>query len=128
MPKETKAKSLKSAFRLAVVGSLLSLAGQGAEELRLSADFGSEEGKIRPALHSSGFGPTICSQTEQDLADVKAMGFDYARTHDWALINPNERVCDYFHIFPLMQTVTSGASSTGMSGTSLMDTTTCGAR
>jgi len=33
---------------------------------------------------------------------VKSMGFAYARTHDWALINPNERVCDYFHIFPLM--------------------------
>ena len=87
----------------AAVGVIgLSSAGQGAEELRLSADFGSEVGKIRPALHSSGFGPTICSQTEQDLADVRAMGFDYARTHDWALINPNERVCDYFHIFPLM--------------------------
>ena len=68
----------------------------------LEADFTRETGKIRPALHSSGFGPTICSQTAQDLADVKAMGFAYARTHDWAFINPNERVCDYFHIFPLM--------------------------
>ena len=68
----------------------------------LTADFGTETGKIRPELHSSGFGPTICSQTAQDLADVKAMGFRYARTHDWALVNPNERVCDYFHIFPLM--------------------------
>ena len=65
-------------------------------------DFGVETGKLRPELHSSGFGPTICSQTEQDLADMKAMGFKYARTHDWALINPNQRVCDYFHIFPLM--------------------------
>ena len=68
----------------------------------LTADFGTETGKIRPELHSSGFGPTICSQTAQDLADVKSMGFAFARTHDWALINPNERVCDYFHIFPLM--------------------------
>lgn len=68
----------------------------------LNADFGREDGKIRPALHSSGFDPTICSQTERDLVDVKAMGFTFARTHDWALINPNERVCDYFHIFPLM--------------------------
>ena len=67
-----------------------------------TADFTKEYGKIRPELHSSGFGPTICSQTEQDLADVKAMGFKAARTHDWALVNPNERVCDYFHIFPLM--------------------------
>lgn len=68
----------------------------------LAVDFGTETGKIRPALHSSGFGPTICSQTQQDLDDVKSMGFAYARTHDWALINPNQRVCDYFQIFPLM--------------------------
>ena len=87
----------------ALGGAGLLWAEQGAEGLQLSADFGREAGKIRPALHSSGFGPTICSQTEQDLADIKAMGFDYARTHDWALINPNQRVCDYFHIFPLMR-------------------------
>ena len=67
----------------------------------LSADFGTVTGKIRPELHSSGFGPTICSQTAQDLEDVKAMGFKYARTHDWALVNPNQRVCDWHHIFPL---------------------------
>jgi len=66
------------------------------------ADFAKPERPLRRELHSSGFGPTICSQTAQDLADVKAMGFYAARTHDWALINPNERVCDYFHIFPLM--------------------------
>ena len=29
----------------------------------LTADFSNETGKIRPELHSSGFGPTICSQT-----------------------------------------------------------------
>ena len=68
----------------------------------LIADFSKETGKIRPELHSSGFGPTICSQTQQDLDDVRSMGFAYARTHDWALVNPNQRVCDYFHIFPLM--------------------------
>ena len=68
----------------------------------LTADFSQQTGKIRPELHSSGFGPTICGQTEQDLADMKAMGFKAARTHDWALVNPNQRVCDYFHIFPLM--------------------------
>ena len=68
----------------------------------LTADFSVDVGPVRPEIHSSGFGPTICSQTAQDLADVKSMGFKYARTHDWALINANERVCDYFHIFPLM--------------------------
>ena len=68
----------------------------------LTADFTAEIAPIRPEIHSSGFGPTICSQTERDLADVKSMGFKYARTHDWALVNSNQRVCDYFHIFPLM--------------------------
>ncbi len=68
----------------------------------LTVDFLKDVGPVRPEIHSSGFGPTICSQTAQDLADVKSMGFKYARTHDWALINPNQRVCDYFHIFPLM--------------------------
>lgn len=67
-----------------------------------SVDFSAEAGHIRPELHSSGFGPTICSLTAQALEDIKSMGFKMARTHDWALINANERVCDYFHIFPLM--------------------------
>ena len=70
--------------------------------LAATVDFGVETGKLRPELHSSGFGPTICSQTAQDLADIRAMGFSHARTHDWALVNANQRVCDYFHIFPLM--------------------------
>ena len=68
----------------------------------LTADFGQDVCKMRPEIHSSGFGPTICSLTQQALDDVKSMGFMYARTHDWALTNPNQRVCDYFHIFPLM--------------------------
>ena len=69
----------------------------------VAVDFNSEIGRIRPELHSSGFGPTICSCPEEMIEDVKSMGFKAARTHDWALINPNQRVCDYFHIFPLMQ-------------------------
>ena len=67
-----------------------------------TVDFGVETGRIRPELHSSGFGPHICSCPKESIDDVKSMGFKASRTHDWALINPNERVCDYFHIFPLM--------------------------
>ena len=67
-----------------------------------TADFTTDVGRVRPELHSSGFGPTICSQTEQDLADLKAMGFKAARTHDWAHINTNQRCCDWHHIFPLV--------------------------
>ena len=84
-----------------LVSALSAVAAFAGRADGLSADFGDVTGKIRPELHSSGFGPTICSQTEQDLADVKAMGFAYARTHDWALVNPNQRVCDWHHIFPL---------------------------
>ena len=60
-------------------------------------------GKIRPLLHSSGFGPLICSCPKSSLDAIRSMNFAAARTHDWALINPNERVCDYFHVFPLMR-------------------------
>ena len=67
----------------------------------MAVNFNGEIGKIRPALHSSGFGPTVASQTARDMADLKAMGFAYARTHDWALVNANQRVCDWHHIFPL---------------------------
>lgn len=68
----------------------------------LSADFGTSIAPLRRELHSSGFGPTICSQTARDLADLKSMGLKRSRTHDWALVNANQRVCDYFHVFPLM--------------------------
>jgi len=68
----------------------------------VAVDFGTEIGKLRPELHSSGFGPQICSCPQENIDAIKSMGFKASRTHDWALINPNERVCDYFHIFPLM--------------------------
>ena len=68
----------------------------------VTVNFGAETGKIRPELHSSGFGPQICSCPKEKVDTIRSMGFKASRTHDWALINPNERVCDYFHIFPLM--------------------------
>ena len=68
----------------------------------IAVDFGEEMGRIRPELHSSGFGPQICSCPQETIDDIKSMGFKASRTHDWALINSNQRVCDYFHIFPLM--------------------------
>jgi len=68
----------------------------------LAVDFVAEVAPVRPEIHSSGFGPTICSLTQRALDDIKSMGFMFARTHDWALVNSNQRVCDYFHIFPLM--------------------------
>ena len=68
----------------------------------VSVNFNSEIGKVRSELHSSGFGPLVCSCPAERVEEIKSMGFKAARTHDWALLNGNERVCDYFHIFPLM--------------------------
>ena len=68
--------------------TLATVAMSAAVQAELAtADFTRDVGPVRPELHSSGFGPTICSQTERDLADVKVMGFKAARTHDWALVN-----------------------------------------
>ena len=67
-----------------------------------TVDFTAEVGKLRRELHSSGFGPMICSCPQASIDDVKEMNLLNARTHDWALINPAQRVCDYYHIFPLM--------------------------
>ena len=68
-----------------------------------TVNFGNEVGKIRPELHSSGFAPQICSCSKESVDLIRSMGFTACRTHDWALTNPNQRVCDYFHIFPLIQ-------------------------
>jgi len=68
----------------------------------LTANFNEEIAPVRRELHSSGFGPQICSCPQEYIDDIKSMGFKASRTHDWALINPGQRVCDYFHIFPLV--------------------------
>ena len=68
-----------------------------------TVDFTKTLGQIRPLLHSSGFGPQICSCPQSAIDEIRSMNLAAARTHDWALINSNERVCDYFHIFPLMR-------------------------
>ena len=67
----------------------------------LSADFTVEKGELRPELHSSGWGPKIASCSPEMIADIRAMGFKAARTHDWALVDGNQRVCDNHHLFPL---------------------------
>ncbi len=67
------------------------------------ADFTKAAGKIRPALHSSGWSPRSSPRSIQnDDAAVKALNLTYARTHDWALINSGQRVIDYQYLFPLI--------------------------
>lgn len=78
------------------------IAGMIMMAAALTVNFDREIGKIRPELHSAGFGPQICSCPQEDIDAIKSMGFKASRTHDWALLNPNQRVCDYHHIFPLM--------------------------
>ena len=68
----------------------------------IAVDFSKDAGNIRPELHSSGFGPQICSCPKSNIDEVRSMGFRLSRTHDWALLNANQRVCDWHHIFPLM--------------------------
>ncbi len=68
----------------------------------ISADFSTETGRIRPELHSAGFGPQVTTTSSKIIDEIKSMGFHASRTHDWALLNSAQRVCDYFHIFPLM--------------------------
>ena len=77
--------------------------GDAGATIPVTVDFDKVIGKIRPELHSSGFGAQICSCPSQTIAEVKSMGFKASRTHDWAKINPGQRVCDYFFIFPLMK-------------------------
>ena len=67
------------------------------------ADFTKATGKIRPALHSSGWAPRSYPRSIQnDDGAVKALNMTYARTHDWALVNSGQRVIDYQYIFPLI--------------------------
>ncbi len=80
---------------------LVLLAGFAGFAFSETVDFTKVAGKVRHELHSSGFGPMICSCPPSAIADIKEMNLLNARTHDWALINPGQRVCDYFHIFPL---------------------------
>ena len=68
-----------------------------------TVNFKEEVGMIRPALHSSGLTPRSDPRAIQnDDAAVKSMGFAYARTHDWALVNAGQRVVDYQYVFPLI--------------------------
>ena len=69
----------------------------------IAVDFTKETGKLNPALHSSGWTPRAYPRSISDDDEaVRSMNLTYARTHDWALFNPGQRVVDYQYIFPLM--------------------------
>ena len=68
-----------------------------------SVDFSKVAGAVRPALHASGFGPRLTGRDVSKGADLRALNLSAARTHDWALVDRGQRVCDTHFIFPLMR-------------------------
>ncbi|MBQ0031680.1 MAG: hypothetical protein KBT68_02635, partial [bacterium] len=86
-----------------LMGMVAVVAAGAATAVEVTVDFTADAGVIRPALHSSGWAPRSYPRSIQnDDAAVKAMNLDYARTHDWALVNQGQRVVDYQYIFPLI--------------------------
>lgn len=75
-----------------------------AGAVETSVDFTRETGRLRPALHSSGWTPRSSVRgVSNDDEIVKSMNLTYARTHDWALVNSAQRVVDYQYVFPLFE-------------------------
>ena len=70
--------------------------------ITVNADFTCEVGKVRPELHSSGFGMRMGAYSNAYSNTLKRMNFALTRTHDWAILDASHRVCDYFMMFPLM--------------------------
>ena len=82
--------------------ALIFLCVAGVINGAVNVDFAKDIGKMRPELHSAGFGPQISSYSQLAVDELKSMKLKASRTHDWALLNPSQRVCDYFLMFPLM--------------------------
>ena len=87
-------------MKIAVVAAALA-AGAGAVE-RTEVDFAVKAGTIRRALHSSGWGGQLVGANSPRYTQLKPLNLKAARTHDWALTNPGQRVCDLHFIFPLL--------------------------
>ena len=67
-----------------------------------SVDFSVTAGRIRPELHGSGLGGQLTGPQSALLDVLRPLHLNGARTHDWALNNPGERLVDTHFIFPLM--------------------------
>ncbi len=90
----------KTVTTLTAAGMALAANAEAAE---LSVDFGEVVGQVRPALHASGMGGqlvgVVSGKEPELLAPLNLWG---ARTHDWALINAGQRICDTHFVFPLL--------------------------
>lgn len=59
-------------------------------------------GTLRRELHGNGAPPPFSSRGHRDYTGMlKSMNFTATRTHDWALVNPGQRIIDTHFIFPL---------------------------
>ncbi len=88
-------------------GALASAGMQVADAL--TVDFSVREGKIRPELFSAGLGGQLTGPQSGRLDEIARLHLYSARTHDWALCNPGQRVCDTHFIFPLLHADTEDA-------------------
>lgn len=89
--------------KLVVAAAMAGAWGAVAAELPATADFSVREGKIRPELFASGLGGQLTGPQRARLDETKALGLTAARTHDWALNNPGQRICDVHFVFPLLR-------------------------
>lgn len=74
------------------------------EPIIATVDFNAEFGTIRKSLHGSNSVPPIGNRNIHDFGPrYRDMRFTASRTHDWALIDPGQRIIDTHFIFPLMK-------------------------
>lgn len=83
-------------FVLAVMGSVAC-----GGDVDLEVDFTSPSRPIRRALHSSGLGGQLTGAYSDRTDVLEPLNLWAARTHDWALGNPGQRICDWQNVFPL---------------------------
>lgn len=70
---------------------------------QIAVDFNALNGKIRKELYGSGLHIFVHGRKSKDFSETfKTLRFPMVRNHDWSLNNPNQRMIDVHHIFPLM--------------------------
>ncbi len=73
-------------------------------DIQGKVDFTKGIGNINPWLHCAGFCPSFhCRHLRNNDDDIINLKLKATRTHDWALVNPGQRVIDTHFIFPLMK-------------------------
>ena len=97
---------MKNLFCLGVFG-LVALGASAAPMV----DFTVPARPIRRALYASGWGGQLTGPQSAKYREIGALGFSAARTHDWALNNPGQRMCDLHFMFPLIHADTEDSKN-----------------